>query len=152
MGPRSDTFGAAHNLRRSRVVEQTPREQQPDCVRRDERTFLSAVVAPDVEGANPGQALSAGSDVSGNQHAAAGRSGRLIITTTFRPILLQTLTTRPTSAGLVVTSAQLKSRTRGPDYPAPCVRMVTVDRRFLPSRCSRSFQRRRTSISPCPSR
>ena len=41
------------------------------------RALLSAVVAPDVEGANPGQALSAGSAVGGQQHAAARGSGRL---------------------------------------------------------------------------
>lgn len=44
-------------------------------MRRKERTLLSAVGAPDVEGANPGQALSAGSAVGDKQYAAGRESG-----------------------------------------------------------------------------
>jgi hypothetical protein len=60
------------------MVVQTLRQQQPDRVRREERTLLSVVVAPDVEGASPGQALSAGYAVGGQEHATARGPGRLI--------------------------------------------------------------------------
>jgi hypothetical protein len=53
-------------------------QQQPDCVRREERALLSAVVAPDVEGENPGQALSTGSAVGIKKFAAAREAGPLI--------------------------------------------------------------------------